>query len=148
MATTRSCPSWPLSFLRNASLRARFAVIVPVFAVWGCSVWFPITPARADSRNGNYALIFGTVWDPNGRPVYGVKIKIRRSNQRKPKWELYSDHNGEFAQRVPPGRADYLISADLKGFKSADGTKFQAGPEITAHVENDERVDIGLHLTK
>jgi hypothetical protein len=80
--------------------------------------------------------------------VYGVKIKIRRSDQKKPKWELYSDHNGEFAQRVPAGKADYLVSADLKGFKSADGLKLQAGPEVTAHVQNDERVDIGLHLTK
>jgi len=51
------------------------------------------------------ALIFGTVWSPDNRPLYGVKIKIRRADQ-KTRWELYSDHNGEFAQRLPPGRAD------------------------------------------
>ena len=50
-----------------------------------------------------YALIFGTVWGPDDHPLYGVKVKIRRADQKKAHWELYSDHNGEFAQRVPPG---------------------------------------------
>ena len=54
-----------------------------------------------------YALIFGTVWGPDDRPVYGVKVKIRRADQKKARWELFSDHHGEFAQRVPVGPADY-----------------------------------------
>ena len=93
-----------------------------------------------------YALIFGTVWSPDNRHVYGVKIKCRRSDQKKPHWEQYSDHNGEFAFRVPAGKADYLVSADLKDFKSLEGKKFQAPPEVTVHIENDERTDIGVHL--
>jgi hypothetical protein len=93
-----------------------------------------------------YALIFGTVWSPDNRPVYGVKIKCRRSDQKKARWELYSDHNGEFAFRVPAGKADYLVTADLKDFKSMEGKKFQAPPEVTVHIENDERSDIGVHL--
>src|SRR6266542_1677297 len=48
-----------------------------------------------------YALLFGTVWGQDDRPLYGVKVRIRRTDQKKGKWELYSDHNGEFAQRVP-----------------------------------------------
>ena len=56
-----------------------------------------------------YALIFGTVWGPNDRPVYGVKVKIRRSRDKKAKWELVSDHQGEFAQRLPAGKADYVV---------------------------------------
>lgn len=62
-----------------------------------------------------YALIFGTVWGPDDHPVYGVKVKIRRENEKKARWELYSDHNGEFAQHVPPGKQDYVIWADAKG---------------------------------
>jgi hypothetical protein len=95
-----------------------------------------------------YALIFGTVWGPDDHPLYGVKVKIRRAQDKKPKWELYSNHTGEFAQRVPAGKADYVVWADLKDFKSVDGKPLHLVREIPVHVENDERVDIGLHLTR
>lgn len=95
-----------------------------------------------------YALIFGTVWGPNDRPVYGVKVKIRRVQDKKAKWELLSDHQGEFAQRLPAGKADYVVWADLKDFKAADGAILHSGQDVTVHVASDERVDIGLHLTK
>jgi hypothetical protein len=95
-----------------------------------------------------YALIFGTVWDPDGRPVYGITVKIRRATDKRAKWELYSDHSGEFAQRVPAGKADYVVWADLKGVKTADGQKLHLAQEVDVHVEYDERVDIGLHLTR
>jgi hypothetical protein len=93
-----------------------------------------------------YALIFGTVWGPDDRPVYGVHVKIRRADQKKPKWELFSDHRGEFAQRLPAGKADYIVWADLKGFKSLDGKQLRPGDEVTVHIEADERADIGVHL--
>lgn len=96
-----------------------------------------------------YALIFGTVWGPDDHPVYGVTVNIRRATDKpkKVRWEVYSDHNGEFAQRVPPGEADYILSADLKHFKSADGKPVHLVKEVTVHVYNDERQDTGLHLT-
>ena len=93
-----------------------------------------------------YALIFGTVWGPDNHPLYGVKVKIRRADQKKAHWELYSDHNGEFAQRVPPGPADYLVWADLKGYKSPAGKELHQDGEVKVHVDNDERQDLGLHL--
>ena len=86
-----------------------------------------------------YALIFGTVYAPDNRPAYGVQVKIRRADRKKAQWELYSDHHGEFAQRVPPGAADYLVWAEPE-------SKLKA--EVKVHVEKDERVDIALHLTK
>jgi hypothetical protein len=95
-----------------------------------------------------YALIFGTVWGPDDHPVYGVKVKIRRVPDKKPRWELYSDHAGEFAQRVPVGKADYVVGADLKGVKTTDGQALHLAQEVDVHVEYDERVDIGLHLTR
>lgn len=95
-----------------------------------------------------YALIFGTVWGPDNHPVYGVRVYIRRSSDKKPKWELYSDHAGEFAQRVPAGKADYVLSVDRKGLKTTDGQSLHLAQEVTIHVEYDERVDTGLHLTR
>ena len=93
-----------------------------------------------------YALIFGTVWGPDDRPMYGVRVKIRRADQKRAKWELYSDHRGEFALRLPAGKADYVVWADLKGFKSLEGKQLKSGEEVTVHIEGDERADIGVHL--
>jgi hypothetical protein len=95
-----------------------------------------------------YAVIAGTVWGPDDRPVYGVAVKIRRAsdNPKKAKWEVYSDHMGEFAQRVPAGESDYILWTDLKGFKSADGKPVHLVQQVTVHIYNDEREDTGLHL--
>jgi hypothetical protein len=94
-----------------------------------------------------YALIAGTVWGPDDRPVYGVVVKIRRAKDKKPKWEVYSDHHGEFAQRVPAGESDYILTADLKNLKPADGKPLRLVQDVTIHIFNDEREDTSLHLT-
>jgi hypothetical protein len=86
------------------------------------------------------------VFDPDGRGVYGVKVKIRRADQKKPHWELMSDHRGEFAQRVPAGPGDYVVWADLKDYKPSNGKHLKPGPEVTVHIDNTERFDLGLHL--
>ena len=101
-----------------------------------------------------YAVMIGTVYGKDQRPLYGAKIRIRRLDQKKGKYELISDHNGEFAQRVPPGPADYLIWIDRdKGSEPAASQAVQTaehGPvrgtnSVRVHIEKDERVDIGLH---
>jgi hypothetical protein len=103
-------------------------------------------PLPEDRPDKPYALIFGTVWGPDNRPLYAVKVKLRREGDKKPKWEQYSDHRGEFAFRVPAGKATYYASSDLKGYKLPDGSKLQPGEEVKVDIENDERSDIGLHL--
>jgi len=150
MATTRRRPPSSHAVFPAASFRLYFRLFILLLAASGTHL---LIPAQAAAPAGSahekpYALIFGTAWGPDNLPVYGVKVKIRRADQKKAKWELYSDHHGEFAQRVPAGTADYVVWADLKGFKSSDGSKLQAGPELTVHVDNDERQDIGLHLTR
>lgn len=96
--------------------------------------------AHPQHERDPYALLFGTVYGPDNRPVYGVRIEIRRADHKKPKWETFSNHEGEFAQRVPAGKADYIVIADVKT------PKHQPKPEITIHVENEERKDFSLHL--
>jgi len=119
-----------------------------------CAVGPSCLQARADSSpkklkpTDPYALIFGTVWGPDDHPVYGVKVLIRRASDKKAKWELYSDHSGEFALRVAAGKEDYIVGADLKGVKTRDGHPVHLTEEVPVHVEYDERVDIGLHLAQ
>jgi len=127
-------------FARLSTLGAICALMLPVFGFQK-----PLL-AAGKSEDKPYALIFGTVWGPDNRPVYGIPVKIRRAKDKKPKWEVYSDHHGEFAQRVPAGESDYILSADLKHVKSPDGKPLHA-PDVTVHIYNDEREDTGVHLT-
>jgi hypothetical protein len=138
------------ALFRSCSKQLRSRLLLPgLLLAWLCLN--PAIPGSASPRDKRaeqpYALIYGTVWGPDGRPLYGVKVEIRRADRKKPRWELYSDHSGEFALRVPPGPADYLVSADLKGFKYPGG-QLRLAQEAKVHVDNDEREDMGLHLTK
>jgi len=128
--------SWNGTRRRAAGLAA---VLLLLSAAAGVAAPSP-DAEKEKQKEKPYALIFGTVFGPDARGVAGVKVKIRRSDQKKAKWEMYSDRRGEFAQRVPAGKADYLVWADLPGPKD------QLRQEVAVHVENDERVDISLHL--
>ena len=139
--------NWPVLSRKTCSLFPRFCLLLLALAGVGLFVPERAACSQQDPRKP-YALIFGTVWDPDGHPLYGVKVKIRRAddNDKKSRWELYSNHTGEFAQRVPAGKADYIVWADVNGYKLASGKKLKAGSEVTAHIENDERSDVGIHL--
>ena len=92
---------------RRAALAASAALCVALL----------VTGAHAGDKKAPpaYALIYGTVVGPDHRPVYGAAVHIRRADWKKLKGgDLYSDHQGEFALRVPPGEADYVIRAELK----------------------------------
>lgn len=102
--------------------------------------------ARDRSKLERHALIFGTVWGPDDRALPGVEVKIRRSDQKKARWDLRSNARGEFEIAVPAGRADYVIWAVTSGYKLPGNKHLQRSPEVTVHVENDERADTGLHL--
>jgi hypothetical protein len=128
----------------SKGLHFSFFMLVLLFLAPACS-----SPAFGqDSGSGknnpkaNYALISGTVWTADDRPAYGIPVKIRRADDKpkKVRWELMSNHSGEFAQRVPTGQADYIIWADIKTKKG------QPKPETRVHIENDERIDTSLHL--
>ena len=125
----RLCTSFVCSPL-SPRAACRF-VLIGLLLCLGTDIATP--PATAGPRKSEkpYALIFGTVWSPENHPLYGVKVRIRRADDKKPRWELISDHNGEFAQRVPAGKADYVIWADLKGYKSSDHKQLGTGTEVT-----------------
>ena len=101
-----------------------------------------------------YALIFGTAYGPDDRPLYGVKVTIRLPAKKHPSWELMSDHRGEFAQRVPPGPSDYVIHGEAEYAPlGPDGRpqmskKKRLSGDAKVHVESQERLDISLHLTE
>jgi len=72
----------------------------------------------------------------------GVPVRIRRASEKKFRWEQVSNHIGEFAQRVPVGTQDYIIQADIKTPKGVPK------PETKVHIDDNERQDVGIHLTE
>jgi len=111
-----------------------------VAALAASLLWLPACASAASGSPAPYTLIFGTVWSPAERPVYGVHVKLRRADEKKFRWEASSDRSGEFAIRVPTAKADYVLLPDVRHAKE------QPLPEIRIHVEGDERIDIGVHL--
>jgi hypothetical protein len=106
-------------------------------------------PRDKRSEAKHDGLIFGTVWSPNNQPVYGMRVKIRPAGEKKARWEVYSNHAGEFEQLVPAG--SYVVWADVKRPKKAkkgDQGNRWSPPQVAVQVQNDVRVDIGLHLTE
>jgi hypothetical protein len=131
---------------KSAWLALLVAAILAFALSWTTLSW---AADHQKTKPKPYALIFGTVFDPDGQTLYAVKVKIRRAQDkpRKVRWEMYSNHTGEFAQRVPPGPGDYVVWADVKDYKLPNGKRLQPGSEVKVHIDKDERADIGLHLT-
>jgi hypothetical protein len=91
----------------------------------------PQTAPRAESSSSgkstkqkyshaNDFLVTGTVFDPKGYAFPGVQLKIRRSTEKKFRWDDYTNSRGEFAVRVPQG-SEYEMVVHVKGF--ADQTR-------------------------
>ena len=119
-----------------------FLVPVAGFGLRAIQPAFHLVQSASQAPKNDYALIYGTVWDADQHPEAGVPITIRRASGKKAKWELVSDRSGEFAQRVPVGGQDYVIQANIKMPKG------QPKPEITVHIDDNERKDVSLHLSK
>src|SRR5580698_7187983 len=137
MTTTTTRTTTRTKRKRGTSLPGRSRILACSASVLG--LWLLLFSSFAIARNPppqsssnpnkhDYALIYGTVWGPDDRPLAGIPIKIRPASAKKTKWEMVSNSTGEFAQRVPAGRQDYVIEADIKTPKG------QPKPQVTAHI--------------
>jgi hypothetical protein len=62
--------------------------------------------------HANDFLIIGTVFDAKGYAFPGVELRIRRSSEKKFRWDSYTNSRGEFAIRVPQGsRYEMIVHA-------------------------------------
>jgi len=76
-------------------------------------------PAEAQDSSNAHAhefLIFATVFTNQGFALPGAWERVRRSNEKKFRWEALSDRRGEFAIRVQQG-AEYELTIEARGFK-------------------------------
>lgn len=65
---------------------------------------------------GTLAIVRGSVFDANGRSVYGAKIEIFKiSGGEKKVQQIFSSQSGEFTFRLPPAEARYRVSVMIDG---------------------------------
>jgi hypothetical protein len=65
--------------------------------------------------HANDFLIRGTVFTERAMSFPGVQLRIRRSGEKKFRWEDRTNSRGEFAMRVPQG-GQYEMVVHAKGF--------------------------------
>ena len=119
------------------------SISLPLIAGQDASTSAVTQPAASDSSSArkskhshaNDLLIRGTVFNERGLALQGVKLRIRRSDQKKPRWETYTNSRGEFAVRVPKG-PDYEIAAESKGFaRQSQPINGQSEENILLHMQ-------------
>jgi hypothetical protein len=101
----------------------------------------PEKPQKQSYSHANDFLIIGTVFDPKGYAFPGVELRFRRSNEKKYRWESYTNSRGEFAVRVPQGTA-YEIVIHAKGFvdqtRALDAKTGVSEARIVFHMQSAE----------
>ena len=107
-------------------------------------LWLTIPAARQAHAAGKKrpkapaeAVLFGSVFQENGFLLRGARVVVWNTEQPKERKEALTDMQGEFAVRVPAGKARYTVEVSAKGF--ATGQK-------TVEIEADERVDLSFQL--
>ena len=61
-------------------------------------------------------VILGTVFNENALSYPNVRVQIRRENEKKFRWDSYTNSRGEFAVRVPQGQ-EYEVFVHEKSYK-------------------------------
>jgi hypothetical protein len=72
-------------------------------------------PSQAAARHSDDFLVRGTVFTQEGFALPGAELRVRRSAEKKFRWQTVSNSRGDFAVRVKMG-ADYQVIVRAKGF--------------------------------
>ena len=96
----------------------------------------------AEEKSKPYAVVAGTIFREPGfvlpRAEVALKMMAPPPGVKHPKTlTTRSDERGEYAFRVPAGKAEYAVSVKADGF---------VGEEKPAKIESEERVDIYFTL--
>jgi hypothetical protein len=76
-------------------------------------------PAKPQSKKYSHAndfLIRGTVFNGKALAFPDVELRVRRSGEKKFRWQSFTNSRGEFAIRVPQG-AEYEMVVRTRGFQ-------------------------------
>jgi len=126
------CPYGHLLFVRLAG------AFVCLLLLSGAALAFQPAGGGQSSSSSHVHdfVIFATVFTDRGFALPGARVRIRRSEEKKFRWEAVSDHQGELAFRVPQN-AEYEMTIEARGFKPQTR-------KIDAREDN--RVDLAIRM--
>ncbi len=85
------------------------------------------------------AILFGNVFQENGFSLRGARVVVINADHPKDRKETVTNVQGEFAVRVPAGKAKYTVEVSAEGF----------APQMkAAEVTGDERIDMTFRLER
>jgi hypothetical protein len=96
-----------------------------LFLLLACLVF--VASAQSSKKAEPYAVVRGSVFLDSGLAQPGAKVVLSAAGKKIQ--EQTSSPQGEFAFRVPPGPATYLLTATMKGFEPATKEVEVAGQE-------------------
>lgn len=109
-------------------------------AVLAAAFWIAAAPSATAKKKPTVvpeAILFGNVFQEDGFSLRGARVVVYNADHPKSRKEADTDIQGEFAVRVPAGKARYTVEVSAPGFTPATKTV-----EVTA----DERVDMTFRL--
>jgi hypothetical protein len=118
-ATGLNIPRHPFSPASHLTCMWRKALLLALACLVG-ALSAPSAPASAQSSNKSHAhdfVIFATVFTSQGYALPGARVRVRRADEKKFRWEAMSDHQGELGIRVPQD-AEYELAVEARGFQS------------------------------
>src|SRR5262245_29151204 len=115
------------------------AALLLVLALTAGSAGAQRAGRRQKPPAGNPAVIAGSVFREDGFSVRGARVLVLNSVRPKERKETTTDLQGEFAVRLPAGKASYAVEVSAEGF--TPGRK-------TVEIAGDERVDLTFHLVR
>lgn len=128
-------PLFPFRHLISVR-RALAGIGLFVMAAAVCAFESPGALQKSDGSHAHDFVIFATAFNDQGFALYGARTRLRREDEKKFRWEATSDHQGEFAFRVPEGQ-EYEMVIEARGFQTQTR-------KIDAREGN--RVDLTIHM--
>jgi hypothetical protein len=109
----------PLETFASSSRQSIRSAMAPALTLV-LLVTFPagFSQASAQKQAHSHAddfLIFATIFDGRGFALPGARVRVRRADEKKFRWEAISDRRGELGIRVKQG-AEYEVSVEARGF--------------------------------
>jgi hypothetical protein len=99
-------------------VRLTVALLIVFSAAVRSAALMPVPGAQASSSSHVHDfVIFADVFNDQGFSLFGARVRVRRAEEKKFRWEATSDHQGELAVRVPQN-AQYELTIDARGFKT------------------------------
>lgn len=121
---------------RNPTTEGTSRALWPVLLVIALTLG-PAAQAKEKLKKPQQAILAGGIYDEAGFALAGIRIEVRRPGEKKAKWEAMSDARGEFAVRVPAGRATYVV---------ATASKKHLNQEQTVEIVSHERAEVLFRL--